>query len=71
MDIPIPLNEMTTIDKLRVIEDIWENLLLESEKIPSPAWHADVLSAREKRMQNGESQFSDWDDAKARIRNNM
>ena len=71
MDISIPLNEMTTIDKLRVIEDIWESLLHDSEKIPSPAWHADILSAREKRVREGESKFSDWNEAKDRIRKNI
>ncbi len=71
MDISIPLNKMTTIDKLRVIEDIWESLLLDSENIPSPSWHADVLSAREQRIKEGKSQFSDWDEAKSRIRKNM
>ena len=71
MDISIPLNEMTTIDKLRAIEDIWENLLHDSENIPSPAWHADVLSAREQRIQQGKSRFSDWDEAKSRILKKM
>ena len=71
MDISIPLNEMTTIDKLRAIEDIWENLLHDSENIPSPARHADVLSAREQRIQQGKSRFSDWDEAKSRILKKM
>jgi len=43
MDISIPLHKMTIMEKLRVIEEIWENLLRDSENIPSPAWHADVL----------------------------
>ncbi|MBN2315095.1 MAG: addiction module protein [Sedimentisphaerales bacterium] len=68
MDISIPLNKMTISEKLRVIEEIWEDLLRDSENVPSPAWHADVLSAREKRIRDGQSQFSDWTEAKSRIR---
>jgi hypothetical protein len=68
MDMSIPLKKMTIIEKLRAIEEIWENLLRDSENIPSPAWHADVLSAREQRIRDGKSQFSDWNDAKPRIR---
>ena len=68
MDMSIPLNKMTIIEKLRAIEEIWENLLRDSENIPSPAWHADVLSAREQRIRDGKSQFSDWNEAKSRIR---
>jgi len=68
MDISIPLNDMTVAEKLRAMEAIWEDLLRDSESIPSPAWHGDVLSAREQRIQEGKSQFSDWDEAKSRIR---
>jgi hypothetical protein len=66
MDMSIPLNKMTIIEKLRAIEEIWENLLRDSENVFSPAWHADVLSAREQRIRDGKSQFSDWNEAKSR-----
>lgn len=68
MDRSLPLNKMTIVEKLRAIEEIWENLLRDSENIPSPAWHDDVLSAREQRIRDGQSRFSDWNEAKARIR---
>lgn len=68
MDMSLPLNKMTVTEKLRAIEEIWENLLRDSENVPSPAWHADVLSAREQRIRDGKSKFSDWNEAKSRIR---
>jgi hypothetical protein len=64
----IPLNEMTTAEKLQAIEEIWADLERTSEEIPSPGWHGDVLAAREGRVREGTSQFSDWDAAKQRIR---
>ena len=67
----IPLDQMTTAENLRAIEEIWANLQRVPEEIPSPAWHADVLAAREERVRKGASQFSDWDDAKSRIRDKV
>lgn len=68
MELTLPLEKMTIADKLRLIEEIWDDLLRSAQDIPSPAWHADVLRAREERIQQGASQFTDWADAKRAIR---
>jgi hypothetical protein len=68
MKLAIPLDEMTTAEKLQAIEEIWAHLERTSEGLPSPGWHADVLAAREDRVREGRSQFSDWSEAKSRIR---
>jgi hypothetical protein len=68
MKLTIPLDEMTTAEKLQAMEQIWADLQRVPEEIPSPAWHADVLAAREDRVREGTSQFADWGTAKSRIR---
>jgi len=68
MEVQIPLDKMTTLDKLRALEKIWDALQAKPEEVPSPSWHGDVLKAREKRINEGVSQFSDWNEAKRRIR---
>lgn len=68
MRLALPLNKMTTAEKLRALEQIWEDLSRTAETIPSPAWHADVLRAREQRVQEGVSHYGDWTEAKRRIR---
>ena len=68
MQVAIPLDKMTTEDKLKAMEDIWTDLQRTPEEVPSPAWHADVLQARENRVHEGKSRFGDWRDAKRRIR---
>ena len=68
MELVLPLEKMTTDDKLRTMEDIWDDLCHAPQSIPSPAWHADVLRAREERIRQGASQFGDWTEAKNRIR---
>lgn len=68
MKLTIPLDEMTTVEKLQALEEIWADLQRAPEELPSPGWHADVLAAREHRVREGTSGFSDWETAKARIR---
>ena len=68
MPVAIHLDKMTTSDKLRALEEIWDDLQRTPKDVPSPAWHADVLAARERRVREGKSQFGDWSDAKRRIR---
>lgn len=67
----IHLNKMTTSDKLRALEEIWDDLQRTTAEIPSPSWHADVLHARERRIRQGKSQFRDWPDAKRYIRERL
>ncbi|MDA3898905.1 MAG: addiction module protein [Spirochaetes bacterium] len=50
---------------------MWDDLQNNADSLPSPSWQADVLQAREKRLQEGESSFSSWNDAKARIRKSL
>jgi hypothetical protein len=68
MEISIPLDKMTIEEKLQILERVWEDLARTPEALPVPAWHADVLEARERRIAEGRSKFDDWDNAKNRIR---
>ncbi|NUM56210.1 MAG: addiction module protein [Candidatus Hydrogenedentes bacterium] len=59
---------MTVAEKLRAMESIWEDLQRNPADVPSPAWHEDVLRAREHRVSEGQSHYGDWTDAKDWIR---
>ena len=71
MHLAMPLQQMTATDKLQAIEEIWADLVHESENMPSPAWHADVLCARERRIADGTSRFLDIADAKQAVREQL
>ena len=71
MDLILPLDQMTTSDKLRALEEIWEDLCRSAEELPSPSWHADVLRAREERVSDGSSRYLGWGEAKAKIRDTV
>ena len=68
MDVTLPLDQMTTAEKLNALEAIWESLCRRPDDVPSPSWHADVLLNREQRVQEGVSRFVDWVEAKHNIR---
>jgi hypothetical protein len=64
----LPLNKMTTSDKLSAMGQLWDELCRSPQVVPSPAWHGEILSDREKRVRKGRARFSDLADAKDRIR---
>jgi len=68
MEVALPLEQMTTAEKLRVLEAVWEDLCRTPENVPSPAWHEDLLRAREERLRDGTSRMVDWPEAKQKIR---
>ena len=68
MSFSLPLDQMSTADKLRVIEEVWDDLCRNPADVPSPAWHEEVLREREARIESGEAEFVDWAQAKKEIR---
>ena len=68
MPVELPLQEMSFPDKLQLLETLWDELSRSPDKLPSPAWHKDVLEERRRRVQSGLETFSDWETAKQDIR---
>ena len=71
MNVALPLDQMTTSDKLRALEEIWEDLCHSVKDLAPPAWHADVLRARKDRVSDGTSAYVDWGEAKKSIRDSV
>ena len=67
MEHALPLDKMTLSEKLRAMEDIWSDLSRNAEALPSPEWHRDVLQARELRIAENSSHYTDWNQAKQDI----
>ncbi len=68
MTINLPLSEMTTAEKMALIETIWEDIERNSEGLEIPQWQIDELEARERRLEAGMTKVVDWEEAKARLR---
>jgi hypothetical protein len=68
MEFQLPLEKMTTEEKLAAMEKLWDDLCQSPESISSPPWHEEVLLEREKRVRDGAGKFSGFAAAKDRIR---
>ncbi|APR69175.1 addiction module protein [Acinetobacter haemolyticus] len=66
MTTAFPIDQLTKIEKLQLIEQLWQDLSTESE-FRSPQWHAEVLQKTETLVATKQSRFVDWQDAKRRL----
>jgi len=53
------------------METIWDDISRDNKKLKSLAWHEDVLKDREAAVKSGKAKFSDWEEAKIRIKRNV
>jgi hypothetical protein len=65
------LEEMTTEEKLRAMEMLWDDICRIAPDFSSPSWHEDILKEREQRIRHGKDKFVDWDQAKKDIRDSI
>ena len=68
MENTIEIKHLSKEDKLRVMEAIWEDLLMESDDLESPGWHKEALDETEQRLNLGEEKVVDWSTAKKDLR---
>ena len=56
-DVPIntvlDIGRLTQTEKLRAMEELWEDLTRSEDEYPSPDWHGDVLRDREEALKAG------------------
>lgn len=65
MNTGISLETMTLEEKIQIMERIWEDL---GQNAKSQKWHGKVLRDRENKIEAGEAEFVDWEQAKKNIR---
>jgi len=68
MDAVLPLDRMTTEEKLRAMELLWDDLCRNEQQIPVADWQKELLDERRRQVEAGEAKFSNWESAKKRIR---
>ena len=67
MSTDLHIGQMTVAEKLRIMEELWDDLRTRAEDVPMPQWHKDLLNERERLIETGEAQFDDWNSARKRI----
>ncbi|MFZ4598214.1 MAG: addiction module protein [Terrimicrobiaceae bacterium] len=68
MSAGLEVKMLSKIEKLRLIETLWADLSADESCIASPPWHRDALHESERLHAEGLATFSDWSEAKVRIR---
>ena len=68
--IAISPKDMTTAEKISVMETLWNDLCQHSS-LESPDWHESVLRSREQQREAGNQPLIDWEEAKQQIRNKI
>lgn len=71
MDAVLPLDQMTTAEKLRAMEILWADLSRKAESFESPAWHGEVLRERDQRIAAGQEPSTEWETAKSKLRERL
>jgi len=66
MAVDLELDSMSTVEKLRLMESIWDSLRVAPDLV-TPDWHREVLAERTQQIESGEVEFSNWDDVRDRL----
>jgi hypothetical protein len=67
----VELQNLSTEEKLQMMESLWDSLCAKAPSVDSPEWHGDLLAEREQAVRNGSDSFEDWEVAKAALRNQV
>lgn len=62
------ISEMTRTEKLQLMESLWVDLSADANEFTSPDWHLTALREAERAQVDGQAEFIDWQEAKARLR---
>ena len=68
MNTVLDIGRLSHTEKLRAMEELWDDLSRSQDEYPSPEWHGDVLRAREESLRAGKDSFVSWEEAKAILR---
>jgi hypothetical protein len=64
----LEIQQLPRQEKLRLMEILWDDLSRNEAEFESPAWHANALRETTERRARGEESLLDWDEAKAKLR---
>jgi putative addiction module component (TIGR02574 family) len=56
---------MSTIERIQIMEALWDSLLYEEGEIESPEWHNKIIEERKANIANGNAKFISLKELKA------
>ncbi|HEX6985460.1 MAG TPA: addiction module protein [Planctomycetaceae bacterium] len=61
------LSRLSPVEKLRLIESLWEELAADPSSVPVEDWHREELDRRDAAARSTPDAGSPWDEVRARI----
>jgi putative addiction module component (TIGR02574 family) len=61
------IRRLTTVEKLQLVEELWDEIAASEDSLPVPDWHRDALAEDQARYQANPTEGSPWPEVKARL----
>lgn len=62
------LHKLPAIEKLKIIEALWGDLVTDENNLPPPSWHENELKSTEEKFIAGDIEILNWQQAKKELR---
>lgn len=62
------LHKLSAVEKLKIIEALWGDLVGDEDNLSSPSWHETELIKTEKEFLSGDIEALNWQQAKKELR---
>ena len=67
-DLQQRIDQLTSAEKMELMEVLWRGLTRDDATYESPAWHVQALEESERLVEEGGATFSDWAEARERLK---
>lgn len=67
MPATLNLKQMSRPEKVRLMEEIWQDLSADEQKVESPSWHGKIIAERVAKVEEGKATFLTLEQLEARL----
>jgi hypothetical protein len=67
MPATLDLKQMSRPEKVRLMEEIWQDLSADEQEVESPSWHGEIIAARMAKVAQGNATFLTLAELEARL----
>jgi hypothetical protein len=67
MSATLDLKQMSRSEKVRLMEEIWQDLSADEQAVGSPSWHGEIIAARMVKVGEGNATFLTLGELEARL----
>lgn len=60
------ISKMTVLERIQIMEALWDSLTHESTELESPQWHRGVLAERKRKIDSGKAEFISLEELKSK-----